>query len=163
MRYSQLVLLFAALAFVGAMVASAESAVPATAETLKPKPKPKHDWLNAKLSFAARLGAAAEERARHRVTYDGSGYKLVYPMGDVPADRAFGGTGRRGCKVKSPCANPQNSHSNAFKTSAAKASIAKRALLPSKPRRTMTIPRAGTTTIYCPRLPCADNVPSGNP
>jgi len=44
-------------------------------------------WLNARLSFAERLAAAAEERARHMVVYDGSGYRMAYPMGDVPADR----------------------------------------------------------------------------
>lgn len=44
-------------------------------------------WLDAKLSFAMRLGAAAEERARHKVVYDGSGFKIAYPMGDVPANR----------------------------------------------------------------------------
>ena len=34
---------------------------------------------------AAKLVAAAIERTRHRVTYDGSYHRLVYPMGDVPA------------------------------------------------------------------------------
>lgn len=44
-------------------------------------------WLDAKLAFAQRLAAAAEERARHKVAYDGAGFKIAYPMGDVPADR----------------------------------------------------------------------------
>ena len=33
----------------------------------------------------AKLVAAAIERTRHRVTYDGSYHRLAYPMGDVPA------------------------------------------------------------------------------
>jgi uncharacterized protein YijF (DUF1287 family) len=47
----------------------------------------KGDWLNSKLPFDLRLGAAAEERARHRVVYDGTGYPLAYPMGDVPPNK----------------------------------------------------------------------------
>ena len=47
----------------------------------------KGDWLNPKLAFAVRLGAAAEERAHHHVVYDGTGYPLAYPMGDVPPDK----------------------------------------------------------------------------
>jgi len=49
--------------------------------------KLKGDWSNPRLSFAQRLGAAAEERSRHRVVYDGSGYPLAYPMGDVPPNK----------------------------------------------------------------------------
>jgi len=61
-------------------------APPATvATTLVSKAKP--EWLSLKLPFAMRLAAAAEERAHHHVVYDGSGYPMAYPMGDVPADR----------------------------------------------------------------------------
>lgn len=35
---------------------------------------------------AAQLVAAAIERARHRVTYDGSYWRIHYPTGDVPAN-----------------------------------------------------------------------------
>jgi uncharacterized protein YijF (DUF1287 family) len=35
---------------------------------------------------ADKLIAAAVERTRHRVTYDGSYHRLAYPMGDVPAN-----------------------------------------------------------------------------
>ena len=35
--------------------------------------------------LAAKLVAAATERTRHRVTYDGSYRGIAYPMGDVPA------------------------------------------------------------------------------
>ncbi len=42
---------------------------------------------NPKLSFASRLAAAAEERAHHHVVYDGTGYPIAYPMGDVPPDK----------------------------------------------------------------------------
>lgn len=61
--------------------AKAVSAPPAAAV------KPKGDWLNAKLSFATRLAAAAEERSHHHVVYDGTGYPISYPMGDVPAGK----------------------------------------------------------------------------
>jgi uncharacterized protein YijF (DUF1287 family) len=33
-----------------------------------------------------KLAAAAIERTRHRVTYDGSYHRLAYPMGDVPVN-----------------------------------------------------------------------------
>lgn len=36
-------------------------------------------------SFAERLSAAAIERTRHVVRYDGSYHRIDYPMGDVPA------------------------------------------------------------------------------
>ena len=36
-------------------------------------------------SAAGRLIAAAVERTRHKVTYDGSYRRMAYPMGDVPA------------------------------------------------------------------------------
>ena len=45
------------------------------------------DWVDTKRTFGSRLGAAAEERATHRVVYDGTGYPIAYPMGDVPADK----------------------------------------------------------------------------
>jgi uncharacterized protein YijF (DUF1287 family) len=44
-------------------------------------------WQNEALPWEIRVGAAAEERARHRVVYDGSGMEIPYPMGDVPPDR----------------------------------------------------------------------------
>lgn len=50
-------------------------------------PKAQAAWLNDKLSFAQRLAAAAEERAHHHVVYDGRGYPIAYPLGDVPADK----------------------------------------------------------------------------
>jgi uncharacterized protein len=43
-------------------------------------------WEDTSRSWEERLGAAAEERANHRVTYDGSGRAIAYPMGDVPAN-----------------------------------------------------------------------------
>jgi uncharacterized protein YijF (DUF1287 family) len=39
------------------------------------------------LSMETRLVAAAVERTRHVVTYDGAYRRLAYPGGDVPADR----------------------------------------------------------------------------
>ncbi len=45
------------------------------------------DWKNAALPFGLRLSAAAEERARHSVVYDGAYVRIAYPYGDVPADR----------------------------------------------------------------------------
>lgn len=44
-------------------------------------------WLSPKLPFARRLAAAAEERAHHHVVYDGTGFPIAYPMGDVPAGK----------------------------------------------------------------------------
>lgn len=44
-------------------------------------------WEDPSLSFGDRLGAAAEERARHKVRYDGAYVKLKYPGGDVPASQ----------------------------------------------------------------------------
>ena len=38
------------------------------------------------LGFSARLSAAALERTRHRVRYDGSYRRIPYPGGDVPND-----------------------------------------------------------------------------
>lgn len=58
-----------------------------TPATIHVSGKPKGDWLNPKLAFATRLGAAAEERAHHQVVYDGTGYPIAYPMGDVPAGK----------------------------------------------------------------------------
>lgn len=37
-------------------------------------------------TFADRLSAAAIERTRHQIRYDGSYYKIAYPGGDVPSD-----------------------------------------------------------------------------
>ena len=56
-----------------------------------------------------------------------------------------------------------NGYCNAFSTSIANLSTAKRTPSPSWPRRTITSPRDGTTITYCPRLPCAAKVPSGKP
>ncbi len=44
-------------------------------------------WPAMATSFAERLVAAAMERTRHQVTYDGSYQRLAYPMGDVAPDR----------------------------------------------------------------------------
>ncbi len=52
----------------------------AAAQTRKP-------WANPKLSWEQRLGAAAEDRARHSVVYDGAGKEIAYPMGDVAPNR----------------------------------------------------------------------------
>jgi hypothetical protein len=46
----------------------------------------KPEWEDTSRSWEDRLGAAAEERATHSVTYDGSGREIAYPMGDVPAN-----------------------------------------------------------------------------
>ncbi|MDZ4741377.1 MAG: DUF1287 domain-containing protein [Alphaproteobacteria bacterium] len=45
------------------------------------------NWKNPALPFGLRLSAAAEERARHGVVYDGAYVRIAYPNGDVPADR----------------------------------------------------------------------------
>ncbi len=65
----------------------ATAPVAPTAARVAPASKPRPEWLSLKLPFALRLAAAAEERAHHHVIYDGSGYPMAYPMGDVPADR----------------------------------------------------------------------------
>jgi hypothetical protein len=52
----------------------------ALAATAQAKPV----WEDSSRSWEDRLGAAAEERANHSVTYDGSGRTIPYPMGDVP-------------------------------------------------------------------------------
>lgn len=56
--------------------AKPEAARPSTA-------MPAVDWTDAKLPFATRLAAAAEERATHAVVYDAAYERIAYPMGDV--------------------------------------------------------------------------------
>ena len=77
---------FLSLSALGFAPALADPAAPA-GEAAQGPAKPKGAWLNTKLSFPLRLAAAAEERAHHRVVYDGTGYPIAYPMGDVPADK----------------------------------------------------------------------------
>lgn len=78
---------FLSLGALGFTPALAEPAASAGAAPVGAARTLKGDWLNPKLAFAARLGAAAEERAHHHVVYDGTGYPLAYPMGDVPPDK----------------------------------------------------------------------------
>ena len=59
----------------------------AVATAAAPSAKQEPEWLRPKQPFAKRLAAAAEERAHHHVVYDGTGYPITYPMGDVPADK----------------------------------------------------------------------------
>jgi uncharacterized protein YijF (DUF1287 family) len=69
-----------------AHAAQAESAVaPTPVTSATPKAKKPPSWANAKLAFHLRLAAAAEERAKHHVTYDGRYFRIPYPGGDVPA------------------------------------------------------------------------------
>ena len=67
--------------------AVAATTPPTPAPVTTPAPTPKQEWLNQKVAFPTRLAAAAEERAHHHVVYDGTGYPIAYPMGDVPADK----------------------------------------------------------------------------
>jgi len=50
-------------------------------------PNVNRDWKSPQLAYGLRLSAAAEERAKHSVVYDGSYQRIAYPNGDVAADR----------------------------------------------------------------------------
>lgn len=50
-------------------------------------PQVNTEWKNPAISFGLRLSAAAEERARHVVSYDAAYVRIAYPGGDVPADK----------------------------------------------------------------------------
>jgi uncharacterized protein YijF (DUF1287 family) len=85
-----LALLVALAGTFGAFASEAKplpAASTSTAEAASGARKAIPAWLDARLPFAKRLAAAAEERSHHRVTYDGTGYAIAYPMGDVPANK----------------------------------------------------------------------------
>lgn len=67
--------------------AKVRSAVHALIVENKVPPGVNKDWQNPSVPFGLRLSAAAEERARHAVTYDAAYVRIPYPNGDVQADR----------------------------------------------------------------------------
>jgi len=71
---------------VAALAQAAPPDAPASSPTATKTAARHQGWLDTDRAFGSRLGAAAEERATHHVVYDGTGYPIAYPMGDVPTD-----------------------------------------------------------------------------
>lgn len=84
----------AACAFVSLAACDAAPQIPQSVKSaanaldgLADDPKVNKDWRNPALAFGLRLSAAAEERARHSVTYDAAYVQISYPNGDVAPDK----------------------------------------------------------------------------
>lgn len=81
------------LIVLGGLIAGCDAATTAPASPAVPSspiattPRVNLDWKSTALAFGVRLSAAAEERARHRVTYDAAYVRIPYPNGDVAADK----------------------------------------------------------------------------